>query len=301
MKQQIVAVFSIILFIGGCQSLLKDGEDTGTKVPSTPSGENLVGPTPPSDLSPYQALVIGNSDYKKRPLKTPINDANSMAETLTEMGFDVILKTNLKDKEAMDDTIDDFVGRLSELNQQGPREVVGLFYFAGHGVNRETDRKNFLIPINDTPIGTSSDLDDHAVWERSVVNRMQQANKALNIAIVDACRDYALARSYSGLTTRGLRQAVERQSPSETEMIKGGTVIAFSASDGQQASDQGPDGIHGLYTYYLLNVIQNLPPEAARLEDIFMYTRNKVTKENQSQTPVAEFGLNSVCTLKGCQ
>jgi len=311
--KQILVVLSIILFIGGCQFSTIPGmtpttqeapiaeaqtEDTlSTQIKLEPP----VSPVVVEASNRLQALVIGNRNYQKGPdLKNSINDAVSMRDTLKDMGFEVTFKTNLKNPTAMDAVINDFVEHLAVLNQQGITNAVGLFYFAGHGVNREKDRKNFLIPTDDTLIRNAEDLDDNAVWERSVVNRMQQANKALNIAIVDACRNYALARSVSGLTTRGLRQAVEGDISSQTKVIKGGTVIAFSASDGQQSSDEGPDGVHGLYTYHLLGVIKSLPPDAARLEDIFMYTRNKVSKENQSQTPVAEFGLNSLCTLTGC-
>ena len=41
------------------------------------------------------ALVIGNSGYSNSPLKNPRNDARDMARLLNNIGFDVILKTDV--------------------------------------------------------------------------------------------------------------------------------------------------------------------------------------------------------------
>ncbi len=46
------------------------------------------------------ALVIGNSDYSLiSPLRNPVNDARAMARVLRELGFEVIAKENLDQKE----------------------------------------------------------------------------------------------------------------------------------------------------------------------------------------------------------
>ncbi len=84
-------------------------------------------PSAPSASERRTALVIGNSEYKLiSPLRNPVNDARAMARALRELGFDVIARENLTRYE-MRKTIRDF-GR--ELGQGG----VGLFYYAGHGL-----------------------------------------------------------------------------------------------------------------------------------------------------------------------
>lgn len=82
------------------------------------------------------ALVIGDGRYDVGPLKNPVNDATDMAATLKRMGFSVILKTNARFKD-MDSAIREFGRKLS-------RSEVGLFYFAGHGV--QVGGINYLIP-----------------------------------------------------------------------------------------------------------------------------------------------------------
>ena len=93
------------------------------------------------------ALVIGNSAYQTEPLKNPINDAEDMAANLRNLGFKVILKKNA-DQRMMEDTIRYF-GK--QLRGGG----VGLFYFAGHGM--QVDGRNYLIPI-DAKIDSVSDI-----------------------------------------------------------------------------------------------------------------------------------------------
>ena len=83
------------------------------------------------------ALVIGNADYAKGPLKNPVNDANDVGAALRRLGFQVVLRTNVN-RAQMRAAVRDFG---MSLRAGG----VGLFYFAGHGV--ESKGKNFLIPL----------------------------------------------------------------------------------------------------------------------------------------------------------
>ena len=85
------------------------------------------------------ALVIGNAAYKNSPLKNPANDARLMAEALKSRGFDVLRYENVGQKE-MKKAVIEFGRRLQEAGG------VGLFYFAGHGM--QVSGRNFMIPID---------------------------------------------------------------------------------------------------------------------------------------------------------
>jgi hypothetical protein len=85
------------------------------------------------------ALVIGNSAYQKSPLVNPVNDAQAMAATLGSLGFTVPKLENAS-KGQMANAIRQF-GDTIKLGG------VGLFYFAGHGV--QVNGENFLIPVDD--------------------------------------------------------------------------------------------------------------------------------------------------------
>ncbi len=78
---------------------------------------------------PRVALVIGNGAYRDAPLANPPNDARRMAETLRDLGFDVIERIDA-DQKAMKLAIFELGDRLEEAG----KDAVGLFYYAGHGV-----------------------------------------------------------------------------------------------------------------------------------------------------------------------
>ena len=75
------------------------------------------------------ALVIGNSDYPSARLRNPVNDANAMAAKLRTLGFDVILRTDANQR--------DMSRAISEFGTKLKLGSVGLFYFAGHGMQAE--------------------------------------------------------------------------------------------------------------------------------------------------------------------
>jgi len=72
------------------------------------------------------ALIIGNANYQSAPLRNPVNDANDMASVLKEKGFVVTLLTDAS-KRQMKGAINDFGKQLRDGG-------VGLFFYAGHGM-----------------------------------------------------------------------------------------------------------------------------------------------------------------------
>ena len=87
------------------------------------------------------ALVIGNSNYPISPLANPVNDARLISETLQAQGSEVIERLDVGQKE-MKRAVNEFGKRLEEARG----DAVGLFYYAGHGV--QVDGVNYLIPID---------------------------------------------------------------------------------------------------------------------------------------------------------
>jgi Caspase domain len=102
----------------------------------TPSRPSETVTAPP--MSRRTALVIGNAAYPATPLRNAGKDATAISATLRRLGFDVTLLREVPLPE-MDEAVHVFNGRL----RQGG---MGLFYFAGHGV--QVDGENYLIPLN---------------------------------------------------------------------------------------------------------------------------------------------------------
>lgn len=199
------------------------------------------------------ALVIGNGAYSSGPLKNPVNDATDLAAALKRTGFTVTLKKNANLQE-MVESIEDFGNSLK-------RGGVGLFYYAGHGV--QVNSVNYLLPIN-ARINKESDVRFQAVEAGRILAEMENANNGLNIVILDACRDNPFGKSFRS-ATRGL--AIVANAPS-------GTFISYSTGAGQVARDG--DGRNSPYTSALL---ENIAKPGLTINKVFMNVRSKVKKE----------------------
>ncbi len=208
-------------------------------------------------MSDRYALVIGNSNYEGSILKNPVNDARLMSETLKTLGFKV---TELIDADirAMDEAVIDFGRNLA-------RGGVGLFYFAGHGIQYQS--KNYLIPLH-TNIIKETDLKYEAFNVGKVFDEMGYADNGLNIVILDACRDNPLIRSF--------RRA--KQGLAETSDAPSGLLLAYSTSPGKQAADG--IGENSPYTSHLVAAIKK---EGLPLELVFKEVIRNVKLETSGQ------------------
>lgn len=201
------------------------------------------------------ALVIGNGAYTHAPsLKNPPSDATLVATTLKKLGFEVTVGTNKAQRE-MKQLIREFGQRLRSGGG------VGLFYFAGHGV--QARGKNFLIPI-DAEIQTEADLEDAAVDVNYVLNLMDDAQNALNIAILDACRNNPFGRSFRS-AQEGLAQV---KAPT-------GTLIAYATAPDSVAADGG-----GANSPYAEELTRQMDTPGVVLETMF----RRVTEQVSSRT-----------------
>ncbi len=203
------------------------------------------------------ALVIGNSDYEIGNLTNPVNDAVDMASTLKRLGFEVILKKNIRHRD-MEEAIEDFGNRLK-------RGGVGLFYYAGHGI--QINGVNYIIPIG-AKIKKESDVKFEAVDANRILDEMGNANNGLNIIILDACRDNPLARNFRS-SNRGL--AVISSAPE-------GSFISYATGPGQVAMDG--EKRNSPYTAALLKYM-NVP--GLPIERVFKNVR--ISLESLKQTP----------------
>lgn len=174
------------------------------------------------------ALLIGNSAYKESPLKNPVNDAADMAAALRDLGFKVTLRTDASQREMKQ--------ALREFARDIKNGGVGLFYFAGHGV--QSRGRNFLVPIG-ASIESEAEIEDETIDANLVLSYMDEAQNRVNIVVLDACRNNPFARSFRS-ASRGLAQMDAGK----------GSFIAFATAPGAVAADGS--GRNGIYTEQLL-------------------------------------------------
>jgi len=205
------------------------------------------------------ALIIGNSAYPATSrLANPANDATDMAATLKELGFEVMLYTNL-DKKNMRKAVDDFGYKLKDYQ-------VGLFFYAGHGVSLAD--QNYLVPIDASP-QTAGDIEFDCEPANRVLAKMEDARTATNIVVLDACRNNPFERSLSrGGGDGGLA----------TMKTSSGSYIAYATAPGSTAADG--TGRNGLYTSALL---KNLKNPGLPIEEVFKRVRVDVQQQTNSK------------------
>ncbi len=219
------------------------------------------------------ALVIGNSTYNNAPLANPSNDARAMSTKLRQLGFEVMEKENA--------TREDMVRMSREFGNRLKLGGVGVFYYAGHGV--QLNGVNYLLPV-DSDIQDETELQTRAYDINEMLNKMDSAKNRLNIVILDACRNNPLVRA----TRSDLHGLATMQQGT-------GTIVAYATQPGATAAD-GPVGGNSLYTQQLLLALSQ---PGLRVEDVFKQVRMEVYRRSGgAQTPwensslIGEFYFN---------
>ena len=208
------------------------------------------------------ALVIGNSAYENVPrLTNPSNDAADVAAKLKGLGFEVVEGIDLG-KRDMEKRIRAFAEALSGAD-------VGLFYYAGHGL--QVDQRNFLAPI-DAQLKSESDLDFEAVQLDLVLKNMVR-NASTSLVFLDACRDNPLAANLAQVgrsldVGRGLARV---ETPASM-------MIVYATEPGKVALDG--TGRNSPFTGALL---RHIDTEGASIGDVMIAVRNDVLSETSGK------------------
>jgi hypothetical protein len=210
------------------------------------------------------ALVIGNGAYTGSgvdQLKNPVNDANDIAAALQSLGFTVDKQVDAN-LDQMEKAIIRFKNRLSASN-----DTYGFLFYAGYGV--QSGGVNYLIPVG-ANIPTENSLRDRAVSVQRILGELNSAGNALNVVVLDACRDNPFSWKRSG--SQGL-------TPVGNQPID--SIIVFPTRAGSTTADE--TGRNGLFASYLL---YNLKTPGLAIDEVFKRTGADVSRaSNKTQIP----------------
>lgn len=196
---------------------------------------------PPAPTVPTRrALVIGNDNYQSVPkLLNAREDAQAMARSLSDMGFQVQLELDLRERN-MRAALRQFKSRV-----EGGDEVI--IFFAGHGV--QLAGTNYLLPVDITG-ENEEQIRDESIQLQRILDDMTEKRAKFTLAMLDACRDNPFKGSGRSFGSRGL-------APTNAAT---GQMVIFSAGTGQQALDKlGPNDPekNGLFTRVFLKKCKN--------------------------------------------
>jgi formylglycine-generating enzyme required for sulfatase activity len=218
------------------------------------------------------ALVIGNDAYEKLPpLTQAVADAQRMSAALKQCGFKVELGENLSHG-AMQRALIEFAKQLEDAGDGR----VGLFYFAGHGI--QAGGHNYLLGIDSFPLSDDSDeLDGEALDAAHVLAKMAAVGDR-TMLILDACRDNPLppqARKSGGATrTIGAPRGL-----APPKRLPAGSLTIYAADADQKAVD-------GLFTAALAQHI--LTPDL-EIREMLRRTREEVVELSRGQIEGQEY------------
>jgi len=222
------------------------------------------------------ALVIGNSNYENATkLSNPGNDSTDIAVTLKNLNFDTTLIQNA----TINQITKSVAIFLSKLKKNGG---VGLFYYAGHGVQLEGN--NYLIPV-ETRVGTELEIKNQSYNIISLLNGMRNIKETTNIIILDACRDnpFKNVEQQGEGVTRSSRSLVRVTVPKlDTGLSRldapSNTLIAFATAPGRVALDG--KGRNSLYTSKLIESMQRT---GLTIGEVFRQVRSSVVEQSDGQ------------------
>ena len=221
------------------------------------------------------ALVIGNAAYTtQRQLTNPVNDAQAVARLLREeLGFaeeHVQLRLDLETGRSINQALDGFAKELQGTD-------LAFFYYSGHGGQEGESRENYLLPTGFEAV-EKEDLEYDALAVTKVLKRLAKAQ--LRVVVVDACRtNRGLVKDRKTGGVPGL--AAAEIDPDRLGDMRG-ELIAYAASAGQVATDQGK-GV-GLYARHL---VAELGRPGVEFRQAFQRVRDAVRRETeQKQNPM---------------
>lgn len=235
---------------------LRDEELTKLRQQLAGLEEKKVSPDQNIVFANRRALVIGNDSYMQvSKLVNAQEDARAIAESLTQLGYQVTLKLDLTEK-GMKLALRNF------KEQVGGGDEVMIFY-AGHGV--QIGAMNYLLPI-DIAGESEEEIKDDAIQLQRVLDDMSERKAKFTLAMIDACRDNPFKSVGRNIGGRGL-------SPTTAAT---GQMVIFSAGVGQRALDKlGPTdkSKNGLFTRIFLKEMQK---SGVSIDKVVRNVRNEV-------------------------
>ena len=212
------------------------------------------------------ALVIGNANYKHySKLKNPINDAELIAKTLSELGFEVMQGYNLGTKDEMENIITEFGKKRDTFD-------VAFVYYAGHAI--QINNLNYLMPTNEVIDFDflEYELKKKLITIQDIIYWLERKSHQVNIFVLDACRNNPIPDGSRSIGSKdgGLARI---EAPS-------GTLIAFAAEAGYTAADG--DGKNSVYA---ASLAKNIMLENTTLSQVFRNIRAEVEHITNNQRP----------------
>lgn len=274
---------------------LKDG--SGINIASstpTPSGKKKDGPAqsrypaPNSDVDKdipataesnenTFAFIIANENYPDAPVPYALNDGRIFKEYCAKT-LGIPEKNISLYEDATFGSIIAAVEKMKGIADAYEGEASVVFYYAGHGFPDEKQSTAYLLPVD----GNASDITATGYSLGKLYKEMSAMKLKSAVVFLDACFSGAKREDDILASSRGVAIKVKEEAPQ-------GSMIVFSAAQGDETAHQLAEKGHGLFTYYLLKGLQQSGGDInlGYLSDYVtkQVKRQSVIINNKKQTP----------------
>jgi hypothetical protein len=230
------------------------------------------------------ALVIGVSAYQRvRPLPA-VQDAQDVAEVLTDparCGYPAANVRVLLEEAATRAAI---LEALDELAARARPSSTVFVYFSGHGGAAGGGERCYLMPV-DAGWGDAAELEATAISGAVLSARLRALAASRVTVVLDCCRAGGLAEPKDVVEPR-LRE-LSRHALSPLAAGRGRAVLAASRADG--LAYVTPGHRNGVFTRHLLDGLRGGASAAGgviRICDLFHYVQERVAAEQPAQRPI---------------
>lgn len=196
---------------------------------------------------PRVAFVVGiakHQDSKLGVLRTTRNDAEDIAKSLANLGYQV---TTQFDSELI--TLrSGFAAFADKLKSDSLKDALAVVYFAGYGIQKSG--RNFLLPANFDAGNEAQNMDQSAIAvDKDIVEKIGGRSPGANVIILDACREDPFG---------------ERQGLAQIDNVPNGTLVELAAEPNNQSiefEDAKAPERNGLFAKQLLNKLEKPNPD----------------------------------------
>lgn len=159
-----------------------------------------------------------------------------------------------------------------------------IFYYSGHGIPNEASKDAFLVPV---------DADGKYTEDCYSLNQLYQELGSMPVkkvfVFLDACFSGAQRGDGMLMAARGLALAPKEEKP------KSNNMVIFSAASGAETAYPYKEKKHGMFTYYLLNMLYR-SKGTCNVGELGAYIEKKVKEKSvgvnsKQQTPTVSSSM----------
>lgn len=225
-------------------------------------------PLTPITSGAYYALIIGNNVYRNMErLKTAVNDATAVDQTLKEFyGFQTKLLLNATRKETLS-AINEFRKKLGEKDNL-------LIYYAGHGEFDREAGKAYWLPVD-------AQRDDPTEWiiADDITSSIKRLSSKHVLIVSDSC--------YSGTLTRSARTELKNTGEREAflkKMTERSSRTLMASGGNEPVADDGGSG-HSIFADSFLQALKEIDRPIFSADELFYHHIKSRVAGKSDQVP----------------